>query len=190
MSSVTGGRPPCMTNVAPRPHLDARFSSDGAAPTPWAVAEEALQGAELFWLTTVRPDGRPHATPLIAVWNDGALWFCTGPEERKARNLERHASCLLLTGQNSLHAGLDLVVEGEAEQVSDEAALRPVAEAYLAKYGTDWRFDVVDGAFLHARESLRDADPGKALVFRVSPRTVFGYGKGEPYSQTRWSFGR
>jgi hypothetical protein len=35
------------------------------------------QPAEVHWLSTVRPDGRPHVAPLIAVWVDDALVFCT-----------------------------------------------------------------------------------------------------------------
>ena len=36
----------------------------------------------------VRRDGRPHVTPLPAMWLDGALHLCTGAHEEKARNLE------------------------------------------------------------------------------------------------------
>ncbi len=54
-----------------------------------------LEASEIFWLSTVRRDGRPHVTPLPAMWLDGALHFCTGPEEQKAKNLEgqRRTSC-------------------------------------------------------------------------------------------------
>ena len=37
----------------------------------------------MSWLTTVRADGRPHVTPLVAVWLDDAIHFSTGPEEQK-----------------------------------------------------------------------------------------------------------
>ena len=32
----------------------------------------------MFWLSTVRPDGRPHVTPVVAAWVEGAVWFSTG----------------------------------------------------------------------------------------------------------------
>lgn len=35
----------------------------------------------------MRADGRPHVTPLVAVWLDGAPHFSTGPAEQKAVNL-------------------------------------------------------------------------------------------------------
>jgi len=31
---------------------------------------EAISQGELFWISTVRADGRPHVTPLVAVWLD------------------------------------------------------------------------------------------------------------------------
>jgi uncharacterized pyridoxamine 5'-phosphate oxidase family protein len=169
----------------PRSTLDPRFSSPGAEPQSWDAARHALRQAELYWLATVRAEGRPHVTPLLAVWVDERLHFCTGPTEQKARNLESNPHCLALTGCN-VSQGLDVVVEGEAVRVTDDATLRRLAVAYEAKYGSDWRFTVHDGAFRHGEESLRGDDPGTAIVFRIEPQTAFGFGKGQVYSQTRW----
>jgi nitroimidazol reductase NimA-like FMN-containing flavoprotein (pyridoxamine 5'-phosphate oxidase superfamily) len=171
-----------MTNNEPVAELDPQFSSPGAAATPWAKAVEHLQQAEIFWLTTVRPDGRPHVTPLLAAWVDGALHFCTGESERKAKNLLTNPQCVLTTGNNALNAeGLDLVVEGEATRVVDDAHLQRIADAYEAKYGRDWHFEVRDGAFLGGQENV-------AVVYRVAPARAFGFGKGASFSQTRWRF--
>jgi uncharacterized pyridoxamine 5'-phosphate oxidase family protein len=168
-----------MAGKEPVTELDARYSSDSATPTGWEQARRRLREAQLYWLSTVRPDGRPHVTPLLAVWLDGALYFCTGPSERKARNLAHNPHCILTTGCNALDEGLDLVVEGDAAGVGDDAELRRIAAAYESKYGSDWHFDVRDGAFHGAG--------GRTLVFEVAPMTVFGFGKGE-FSQTRWRF--
>lgn len=159
--------------------LDARFSDAHAEATPWPHVQLVLDEAETFWLATVRPDGRPHVTTLIAVWQDEAAWFCTGPDERKARNLAVNPWCTLTTGRNELGTGLDVVLEGRARQVDDPVRLRTVADAYVAKYGHDWAFAVEDGAFAHA-------DGGRALVFALAPTTIFGFRKGEVFSQTRW----
>jgi hypothetical protein len=129
----------------------------------------------------VRPDGRPHVTPLIAVWLDGAMHFCTGVDERKRRNLASNTQCILTTGCNLYAEGLDIVIEGQAVQVTDDAVLRAIAEAFEGKYGSDWHFEVKDGAF----QGQGGAD---AWVYRVDPVTVFGYGRGEQASQTRWRF--
>lgn len=163
----------------PLTELEPRFSSPGATPIPWAEARAQLEQAQMYWLTTVRPDGRPHVTPLIAAWQEDVMYFSTGPAERKAKNLERNRHCIITTGCNTL-AGIDLVIEGDAVSVSDESRLRPLAEAFAAKYGTDiWNFTVRDGAFYQH---------GRVLVFALAPTTVFGFGKGATFSQTRWRF--
>jgi nitroimidazol reductase NimA-like FMN-containing flavoprotein (pyridoxamine 5'-phosphate oxidase superfamily) len=169
-----------MSDVHPRARLDPRYSDETATATPWSEAESRLAAAELFWISTVRPDGRPHVTPLPAVWSAGALHFCTGPDERKARNLAANPQVVLTTGTSTWNRGYDLVVEGEAVRVSDDGRLRELAAAWEAKYGAFWHFEVRDGLFHHG--------PGHAVVYRVAPRTVFGFGKGQPFSQTRWRF--
>jgi hypothetical protein len=146
------------------------FSEPDSTPTPWAAGLEQLLSADTVWLSTVRPDGRPHVTPLIAVWHADALWFATGPEERKAKNLALNPSCVLTTGRSDLVEGaLDVVLEGQAEQVTDDAELEPVATAFAGKYPTGpWDFVVRDGEF-----SDRDAG-GRVIVFRLRPVRAWG----------------
>ncbi|QDY76468.1 pyridoxamine 5'-phosphate oxidase family protein [Streptomyces qinzhouensis] len=168
-----------MTPRTPLGEIAADFSDPAAEALDWATAELLLAGAEVFWLSSVRPDGRPHVTPLLTIWLDGGLHFCTGTGERKARNLRQNPEVVLTTGTNTLSEGCDLVVEGTAERVTDSAALRTLADAYIAKYGADWTFEVGDGVL--------DGEGGPALVFRVEPRTVFGFAK-DPYAQTRFRF--
>ena len=159
--------------------LDGRFSDDGVEPTPWDEGRHVLAEAQLYWLTTVRPDGRPHVTPLLSVWLNEAIYFCTGPTERKAKNLVKNKSCIITTGNNSLNEGLDVVIEGKAVAVMDATKLQQVADAYESKYGSDWHFDVTAGGFV--------SEGGKALVFEVAPNKGFGFGKGK-FSQTSWRF--
>ncbi len=170
-----------LSAATPKTDIDLRYSSPNATPTPWATAQEYLERAEIYWLSTVRPDGRPHVTPLIATWLDSALYFCTGAEERKAKNIAQNAHCTVTTGCNNSSEGLDLVIEGSVARVTDEPTLRRIAEAYETKYGSVWHWDVRDGAF-HGNEG------NVALVFAVTPAKAFGFGKGETASQTRWRF--
>src|SRR5678816_1205494 len=128
----------------PTATIDRDFSDPTAEATPWQEAVEALQHAEVFSVTTVRPNGRPHQTPLLAVWLGDALYFCTGPRERKAKNIAANPHVLLSTGDSAYSRGLDLVIEGDARRITDEAHLQRLADAWLAKYGPDWKFDVRD----------------------------------------------
>jgi len=119
----------------------------------------------------------------LGVWLDGALYFCTGSTERKAKNLAQNPHCILTTGRNTLDDGVDLVVEGAAAKVSDESELRRIADAYESKYGA--RFTAPDGTWFGLGDAIRG---GTVEMYRVAPSTAFGFGKGKPFSQTRWRF--
>jgi hypothetical protein len=132
----------------------------------------------MFWLSTVRRDGRPHVTPLPAIWLDGALHFCAGSHEQKAKNLESDPRCILTTGTNQLRSGLDVVVEGTAARVTDSAQLQRLAAMWKSKL--DWDFEVTGEAF-------RDPAGRLGLVYAVAPAKVISFGK-DPYTQTRYRF--
>jgi pyridoxine/pyridoxamine 5'-phosphate oxidase len=163
----------------PTAEIDSRFSDPEAGPTPWSDAARALEHAELYWLTTVRTDGRPHVTPLIGVTEDAVVYFCTGLREQKARNLEHRSAVALTTGNNTWARGLDVVVEGTAVRVTDHDALQRLADAYEAKYGSVWHFDVGDGVF--------GAGEDAAAVFAIEPAKVLAFAK-QPHGQTSFRF--
>jgi len=162
--------------------LDPRFSASDASATPWDDGQRALTDAGIYWITTVRHDLRPHVTPLIGLWIDDAFYFCTGPGEQKAKNIVDNSNCVVLTGTNTYGEGLDVVVEGNAERVVEQARLDDLAGAFVAKYGDEWRFEVRDSAFHHAG--------GEAWVYEVVPHKVLGFEKGNQSGQTRWRFDR
>ncbi len=160
--------------------LDARFSTDGAIAALWEDGRQQLADAQIYRISTVRGDGRPHVTTLMAVWFREALFFCTGPTEQKARNLDRNPHCAVTTGSNAISEGLDVVAEGEARRVADDGLLRELAAEWESKYGSDWHYDVHDGAFHH--------QAGEAWIYEVLPTTAFGFAKGALAGQTRWRF--
>jgi general stress protein 26 len=165
-----------MPETEPVAELNEGFSEPGAATRPWAEVADVLSRSEMFWLSTVRRDGRPHLTPLPAIWLDGTLYFCVGSREQKARNLESNPECVLAAGANQFRSGLDVVVEGTAARVTGPAQLRRLAEMWKSKL--DWDFVVTDGGFL-------DPAGRTGLVFAVRPAKVLSFGK-SPYSQTRY----
>jgi hypothetical protein len=169
-----------MSDQVPITTLDTRYSDDQAEAMPWPKALVLLEQAELFWVSSVRFDGRPHVTPVVAVWMDGSLCFSSGPEEQKSRNLTANPHCAVTTGCNTWDEGVDIVLHGDVEIVRDLSQLQRVADAFLAKYGSDWAFEVADdGTF---------SGPGGALVYRLNPTQALGFGKGNPFSHTRWDF--
>jgi nitroimidazol reductase NimA-like FMN-containing flavoprotein (pyridoxamine 5'-phosphate oxidase superfamily) len=161
--------------------LDQRYSGPNATATPWEDTCRFLETAELFWLATVRADGRPHATPVVAVWYDGALYFSTGDTEQKFWNLRGNPHVLLTTGANHWNEGLDVVVEGDAVQVRDEEVLGRLTQIWATKWDGRWQYQVRNGAF--------DSGDGVAIpVFSVMPTKVYAYSEGDPFSHTSHQF--
>ena len=165
--------------TTPSTELDTRFSEPGAQPTSWQETLDTIEHAEIFWLSTVRADGRPHVTPLVGVWLDGALHFSTGAGEQKAINLTGNPRVALTTGANDWQSGLDVVVEGEAVRVTDPEQLRRLAGAWAQKWDGRWQYSVDEDGFRH--------DVGTALVFAVRPAKVLAFAKGG-FSHTRYRF--
>src|SRR5690606_28569086 len=161
----------------PVTEIDERFSEEGAEPTPWARTRDVLESAQISWVTTVRADGRPHVTPLVAVWLDGAVHFTTGPGEQKAANVAANPEVVVTTGCNEWDRGLDVMVEGRARRVTDRGTLERLTAAWAAKWDGSWRYEVTDDGFRHAA--------GTALVFAVEPTKVLAFGK-RPFTHTRY----
>ena len=167
-----------MNAIEPRAQLVEEFSDPNAVATPWAEVVEILESAEMFWLSTVRRDGRPHVTPLPAMWLDNRLHFCTGNYEQKAKNIEANPRCVLTTGVSSYRSGLDVVVEGTVGRITDHSTLVRLADQWQDKIG--WTFAVGDGVFLDSQAGNHPAE-----VFAVIPSKILAFRKA-PYSQTRF----
>ena len=118
----------------------------------------------------------------MAVWLGETIYFCTGPDEQKARNLAHNPHVILTTGCNEWEHGLDIVVEGTADRVTDDEQLRGLADAWTRKWDGRWRYRVGDAGFEHEGGS-------PVLVFAVAPTKVLAFGKGT-FSQTRHRFSR
>jgi nitroimidazol reductase NimA-like FMN-containing flavoprotein (pyridoxamine 5'-phosphate oxidase superfamily) len=165
--------------------IDPRFSDPNAVATQWDETRRVLETAELFWISTVRADGRPHVTPLVAVWLDGAIHFCTGATEQKAMNLRGNPHVILTTGCNHWDGGLDVVVEGDAVQLTDDDVLERLGEAWATKWDGRWQFLVRDGCYYHYDE--HEVLPDAILVFSVTPTKILAFAKGT-FSHTRHQF--
>jgi nitroimidazol reductase NimA-like FMN-containing flavoprotein (pyridoxamine 5'-phosphate oxidase superfamily) len=165
------------------PRSAEAIAVDATTALRWDEACTCLAETHDYWLATIRPDGRPHVRPVLAVWVDSALHTTSSPAARKSRNLGRDARCTITTHTY----GLDVVVEGSAAKVGNEAKLHRVADAYRAKYG--WPPTVRDGAF-DAPYGAPTAGPPPYEVYEVTPVVAFGFGTDETMAprSTRWTF--
>ena len=171
-----------MTITTPETTLDPRFSSEGAKPAAWSAARDQLRDAKSYQLTTVRADGRPHQTTIAGIFLDNGSSFTTSSGEQKAHNLQAGNHNVIITAGNSGWDGMDVIVEGEAVEVTDTDRLARLVDAYRTKYDDWFQFRLVDGKF------TAPGDVGPALVYDVVARKAFGFTKGATFSQTRWRF--
>jgi hypothetical protein len=162
--------------------IDRRYSDAGAEPVPWADAAVRLAAAQVAWIVTVRPDGRPHATPMVPVLHDHKVYFHTGTHEVKYANIQANPHVLVLAGDTGWEHGLDVSFEGTAVAVTGDALLRRIAELYRSRWDGRWELDVRDGAIASSSTDNR------LEVFEVTPGQAFAYAKGEPFSQTTYRF--
>jgi hypothetical protein len=159
---------------AGRPHMPGYgiVSADGGSGLlPWSWALERIKAARNFWITTVWPDGRPHAMPVWAVWDRGALWFSSGLRSRKIQNLAADRRCVVTTED----ADDPVVIEGTAEVVTDTAAITRFLGLSNEKYQTSYTVDFLD--------------PAVNATVSVRPRWAFGLRHDDfAGSPTRWEF--
>jgi hypothetical protein len=160
-------------------------------PIPWSrpraqlVAGPGPRGSapdthRTFWLATVGPDGRPHATGVGAIWADERVYFVSGPGTRKSRNLAADPRCVITASLDDV----DLVIEGSARRVTEPAALERVAALYRDQ---GWPVEVSGDAFT-APYNAPSAGPPPWYLYEVEPVTVFGVGTTEPGGAMRWRF--
>ena len=153
------------------PELERSLVGEESGTTSWEVARDRLANPEeqrTSWLATTRPDGRPHLMPVIAFWIDGAIHIVAGEGTRKARNLAAEGRCVIATSSTTLPS-LDIVIEGRAEPVTDEDAVRHLAEVYRTSgWPLEPKGDKVNGP------NAPTAGPPPYTIFRIVPTKVFG----------------
>jgi hypothetical protein len=167
---------------------------DQTGTTPWALAQKRLANPEpgrTSWLATVRPDGRPHLMPIIAFWIDGAFHFVVGEGTRKGRNLAADGRCVIATGSTTLPS-LDVVVEGHAEALDDEADVRRIADMLR---GNNWPLEARGNQVYGPNAPT--AGPPPYSIYRMVPSKAFAlpgmfgmeqFDQAELPKPTRWVF--
>ena len=155
-SAARGARPG-------RPEMPESYGvpKDPAGTLAWNEVGRLMSGARNYWLSTVRPDGRPHAVPVWGVWVDEAFHFGGGRTTRKAKNIARNPEVVA----HSESGDAVVILEGVAEEVTDAALQERLDDTYEAKYG------------------IRHGTPVWALV----PRAVHAW-TDFPKDATRWTF--
>lgn len=99
----------------------------------WSAVEPRLVESKHYWLSTVRPDGRPHSIPRWGVWLDDRFYYDGSPATRHARNAEANPACTLTLedGQRPV------IIEGTSRAARADGELGERISAAFAKYHDD-----------------------------------------------------
>jgi PPOX class probable F420-dependent enzyme len=148
------------------PGYDMMFRK-GRKQLSWKWAVDRLSKAHNYFLSTVRPDGRPHVMPVWGVWVDRVFYFSTGRQSRKSKNLSQNPRCVVCPED----AAEAVMLEGTAREIKEKSTRGRFVVAYKKKY--DW--DMGD-----------TEDP----IYKVSPVVMFGIAEDGHSNPTRWRYPR
>jgi nitroimidazol reductase NimA-like FMN-containing flavoprotein (pyridoxamine 5'-phosphate oxidase superfamily) len=140
---------------------------------PWKWAEQRLKKSHNYWIATARPDGRPHLMIVWGMWMEGAFYFSTGRQSRKAKNLSKRSHCVISTDQ----ADQAVIVEGVARETPEVELRRRFIRLCERKY--KFNFSAFEKDILSLKEP----------IYAVRPRVVFGLDEKKSLNAaTRWRF--
>jgi hypothetical protein len=177
-----------MTDKQPYETISFDRVGYGTATFAWSRARDQLAEDQAgvisvpYFLSTVGPKGAPHTAGVGALWDDGDLYFTSGPGTRKSRDLAANPACTIAVRLGDL----DLVLDGEAARVTDKPTLERLAARYRAR---GWPAEVAGDAFT-APFSAPSAGPAPWQLYRFTFHTAVGLGIKEPEGATRWRFDR
>ena len=111
-----------------RPKFPPGYVDKPASFLTWDWVVERLTESKHYWLSSVRPNGRPHTIPRWGVFLDNKFYYDGSPETRHARNLEQnpHVTLNLEDGRQAIF------LEGISEPAGKPSAElgKRLSEAY------------------------------------------------------------
>jgi Pyridoxamine 5'-phosphate oxidase len=166
--------------------------ADGLPPVEWATVAGKLDArsapaadaanSRTTWLATVSEDGTAHVTAVGALWVDGAFWFQTGAGTRKGRNVARDPRCSVAVSVRDA----DVVIEGDAERVTDPGAVARIAKAWTDQ---GWPAEPDEsGSGITAPFNAPSLGPPPWNVYRIAARSATVVWAAEPGGLTRFLF--
>lgn len=146
----------------------------------WPDVEAELVAAQHYWLTSVRPDGRPHVVPRWGVWLLASFYYDGAPSTVHARNAEARPAVTL-----NLESGTrTVIIEGTSTATrADARGLgAELAVAFQKKYAAAGYRPEPDAWASDEGGGLRVITPERALAWFDFPNdcTRFRFGGSEP----------
>jgi hypothetical protein len=144
----------------PKGYISAKSAS---GMVPWSRAEELLERASGYWLSTTDPDGTPHLVQQWGAWVEDRLVFEGSSDARWARNLARDARAAV-----SVERGSEIVIVYGTARLNasvERRVLESAARAYARKYARTYRYKPSVEDF--ERRGVHVFEPSKALSWDV-----------------------
>lgn len=99
---------------------------------PRPSIQYALERSEVIWLSSVRPDRRPHVLPMWFSWDGESIKVFSKPHAQKVRNLRLDPSVMVAIGEPGIDFDVELIdATAELESASTAELLPP---EFVAKY--------------------------------------------------------
>ena len=97
----------------------------------WGAVRNDLEEAPVYWVASVRPDGRPHVVPRDGLWLDHTWYYGGSPKTVHNNNIEKNPEVAVHIG-DGMKA---IIVEGRSEFVrTDRSTGAKLAEMNNRKY--------------------------------------------------------
>jgi len=152
------------------PHMPAMYIGKKRKRfLPWSHAESRLVRSRSYWVCTTRPDGRPHSIPVWGMWVDGAFYFGTARDTRKAKNIAANPALSV-----HLESGDDVVIiEGRAVEADlSDSTIRSKLDAESQR-----------------KYKMPLMITPETVCYQVRPKVVLAWTEQEfPSISTRWEF--
>src|SRR5439155_1521297 len=100
-----------------------------------AHAAKRLRTEPVIWLTTVRADGQPQASPVWFLWDEQTFLVFSIPNAQKLANMAGNPRVSLNLDGDGAGGGI-VSIEGTAERLAEPPPSTQV-EAYVEKYRQD-----------------------------------------------------
>lgn len=118
-----------LSNATSAPYAARAMSSVPAGRVP---IQERLRTEPTVWLSSIRPDGRPHVVPVWFTWDGTTFDLYSKPNAQKVRNVRAHPEVMLAVGRPEAEWDVELI-EGTASVV-DEPTATHVTDQLFDKY--------------------------------------------------------
>ncbi len=115
-----------------RPKFPKGYVDKPASYLTWDWVAEQLTASQHYWLSSVRPNSRPHVMPRWGVFIDNKFYYDGSPETRHARNIlgNPNVTLHLESGEKAI------ILEGTSRPADkpDPEFAKQLAKAISAKY--------------------------------------------------------